>query len=144
MTTAKTKAQAKKQMAAKDTKEVEKRLRKRGIDVPTNFSEMVEERENCGSIYVSDVDEVIKLASFWKPCIEEEYYNEFVLELVFSLYRIHTIVVNSNPNSGFFIGKKARLKENQPPLLNDKDITTIMSCGGHASFKSTSSRYKFD
>lgn len=120
---------------------VAKQLVQLEINVPDDFTQRVIENGYIGPISSSDVKEIMKIARFWKPYITEDSYDDFVIWMVMRIFKIHAFAINSNPNSGFFIGNHA--KRNDAPIMREL-VTTVLSTGGKASFVDTSSKFKFD
>lgn len=95
----------------------------------------------------NDSKELMKIANFWRPAIHPNYFDEFYNNMVDRFRYIKAVAINNNPNSDFYIGKRAKLKEGVEgniDILKDVLITTVLSSGGNASFVDTPSRFKYE
>ncbi|MBR3255980.1 MAG: hypothetical protein IKF97_07235 [Clostridia bacterium] len=122
-------------------KNVRKQLIELNVNIPNDFVEKVIENGYAGPISTTDVSEIMKIARFWKPYITEDSYDGLIIWMVMRIFKIHTFAINSNQNSGFFIGNRA--KRNDTPMMREL-VTTVLSTGGKASFVDTPSKFKFE
>lgn len=116
------------------------------IKVPDNFDEIIcKGCESTKCLTKSDVNEIIKIADFWRPCFvsEEDSYNKMVLGMVKSMIRIHCTVINTNPATNAYLGRFGEINPESKPFRENFVVTTSLTLRGKAAFVSSPGHYEF-
>ena len=115
------------------------------IDVPAEFEKALTASENKKCLSTGDLEQVMKIASFWKQCFveKEKSYNKLVLGMVRSMVRIHCTVINTNPQTNAWIGKYGEIDYNSKPFREAFVVTTSLTLHGQAAFVQSPGCYRF-
>ena len=95
-------------------------LKRREIDIPENFGDML--LENAQRNYqgklpsIESVEAVVKACVPWKPYVTDEIeYSKLVCRKIISMADIHTATISSNKQSNAYIGNVCRIKTGKIP-----------------------------
>lgn len=115
------------------------KLKEAGISVPEDFMEQVQiakRYEKERDLRERDVEQVIKIADFWKPALKhEEDYSKLAVYLVYKMYKIHCCALTTMPECKYTISDLFEVNEDCPLIQSGRPITTILSIGGNATVK---------
>ena len=130
------------------TKEVRNKLKVYyDVVVPDGYEEQLTACENEKSLSWGDVEQIVKVAKFWKQCFvdKEKAYSKLVLGMVRSMLRIHCCVLNTNPATNAYVGRYGgEVDLDSQPFKEYFVVTTSLTMRGKAGFVSSPGHYSFD
>ena len=117
------------------------------VEIPEGYEEQLTACENEKSLSYGDIEQIIKVAEFWKQCFvdKEKAYSKLVLGMVRSMLRIHCCVLNTNPATNAYVGRYGgEVDLDSQPFKEYFVVTTSITMRGKAGFVSSPGRYSFD